>query len=87
MIVRAHVKHIYGVNQADQYNPNALLVEQSKKEKEKQERALSRLKRAYLFDDGDMSEAEYFEQKAAIEGTIAKLDNQIKSKILRCLKL
>lgn len=43
------------------------------------ERALSRLKRAYLFDDGDMSEAEYFEQKAAIEGTIAKLDKQIKS--------
>nr|DAI79792.1 MAG TPA: integrase [Caudoviricetes sp.] len=79
MIVRAHVKHIYGVDQADQYNPNALLVEQSKKEKEKQERALSRLKRAYLFDDGDMSEAEYFEQKATIEGTIAKLDKQIKS--------
>lgn len=79
MIVRAHVKHIYGIDQANQYNPNALLVEQSQKEKEKQERALSRLKRAYLFDDGDMSEAEYFEQKAAIEGTIAKLDKQIKS--------
>ena len=79
MIVRSHVKHVYGVDQADQFNPNALLVEQSQKEKEKQERALSRLKRAYLFDDGDMSEAEYFEQKAAIEGTIAKLEKQIKS--------
>lgn len=46
---------------------------------EKLERALERLKKAYLFDDDSLSEKEYLETKADLESQKVACDNQLKS--------
>lgn len=76
--VRSHARHDYGVN-ADPLDPNALLIDSAKKELEKHERAIKRLESIYLYEDGDMSESDFFNKKKDIEKSIADIKNQIES--------
>lgn len=54
-------------------------IEALKHKLEKLERALERLKKAYLFDDDSLSEKEYLETKAELESQKVACDNQLKS--------
>lgn len=58
---------------------NSTEIEALKHKLEKLERALERLKKAYLFDDDSLSEKEYLETKAELESQKVACDNQLKS--------
>lgn len=75
-IIRTHVKHTYGVDNVEEYNPNSMLVDKIDKEIKVMQRALERLNKFYLFDDSAMPEQEFAEQKKSINEKIAKLEEQ-----------
>lgn len=59
---------------------NAAAIKKKRSEAAKIERALERLKKAYLFDDNVMNEREYITTRARLEEDLTRLNNEIANK-------
>lgn len=55
-------------------------LERLKQSKQKHERALDRLERAYLFDDGGMSEKDYLVKRAELKKSLEDINQQFRKK-------